>query len=326
MLRIRSLLLFFFGLISLTIGTANSAQYPEKPIKMIVAWAAGGGTDIAARVIAKHMSQQLGVAVVVENRSGASGMIGTEFVSAAAPDGYTIQYTVADSHSVNPHLFPAIRYDAVNGFVPIAVVGYNPCTLVVNSKKAINTLDDLIKEAKSRPGQLTFATWGIGSGGHVRMAGLMDAAGISFLHVPFQGSGPALAAVASGQIDAMIVPAGMAKVQAEAGRVRMLAIDTTKRADIVPEVKTYDEQGFAINLRFWNAIFAPKGTPAAIVERLNGALNAALAKPEAKADLARIGLERLLIGDSGTADARNYLDSEYTRWGKVIRSANIKMD
>jgi len=253
-------------------------------------------------------------------------MIGTEYVSAAAPDGYTIQYTVADSHSVNPHLFPAIRYDAVNGFVPVAVVGYNPCALIVNSKKGINSLDELIKAAKAVPGQLTFATWGIGSGGHVRMAGLMDAAGISFLHVPFQGSGPALAAVASGQIDAMIVPAGMAKVQAEAGRVRMLAIDTTKRVDIVPDVKTYDEQGFAINLRFWNAIFAPKGTPAAIVERLNSALNTALSKPEARADLARIGMERLLIGDSGTVDARNYLDAEFTRWGKVIRSANIKMD
>ncbi|MEY4644005.1 MAG: hypothetical protein RLZZ596_836 [Pseudomonadota bacterium] len=326
MLRIKTLILLMIGIILSIVGPAHSATYPEKPIKMIVAWAAGGGTDIAARVVAKHMSQQLGVAVVVENRSGASGMIGTEYVSAAAPDGYTIQYTVADSHSVNPHLFPAIRYDAVNGFVPVAVVGYNPCALIVNSKKGINSLDELIKAAKAVPGQLTFATWGIGSGGHVRMAGLMDAAGISFLHVPFQGSGPALAAVASGQIDAMIVPAGMAKVQAEAGRVRMLAIDTTKRVDIVPDVKTYDEQGFAINLRFWNAIFAPKGTPAAIVERLNSALNTALSKPEARADLARIGMERLLIGDSGTVDARNYLDAEFTRWGKVIRSANIKMD
>ena len=252
-------------------GAAQAAPYPERPIRMIVAWAAGGGTDIAARMVAKHMSQHLGVPIVVENRSGASGMIGTEYVANAPADGYVIQYTVADSHSVNPHLFPKIKYDAVKDFVPVGVVGYNPCTLVVNSQKKIATLDELLELTKSKPGQVTFATWGIGSGGHVRMAALMNAAGIEFLHVPFQGSGPALTAVAGGQIDAMIVPAGMAKQQAEAGRVTMLAIDTTERYRVVPDVKTYDEQGFDLNQRFWNAIFAPKGTPPEIVARLNKA-------------------------------------------------------
>lgn len=307
-------------------GAAQAAPYPERPIRMIVAWAAGGGTDIAARMVAKHMSQHLGVPIVVENRSGASGMIGTEYVANAPADGYVIQYTVADSHSVNPHLFPKIKYDAVKDFVPVGVVGYNPCTLVVNSQKKIATLDELLELTKSKPGQVTFATWGIGSGGHVRMAALMNAAGIEFLHVPFQGSGPALTAVAGGQIDAMIVPAGMAKQQAEAGRVTMLAIDTTERYRVVPDVKTYDEQGFDLNLRFWNAIFAPKGTPPEIVARLNKALNEALAEPEAQEDLARIGLVRLMIGDGGTTAAKAYLDAEYGRWGNVIRGANIKME
>ena len=307
-------------------GAAQAAPYPERPIRMIVAWAAGGGTDIAARMVAKHMSQHLGVPIVVENRSGASGMIGTEYVANAPADGYVIQYTVADSHSVNPHLFPKLKYDAVKDFVPVGVVGYNPCTLVVNSQKKIATLDELLELTKSKPGQVTFATWGIGSGGHVRMAALMNAAGIEFLHVPFQGSGPALTAVAGGQVDAMIVPAGMAKQQAEAGRVTMLAIDTTERYRVVPDVKTYDEQGFDLNLRFWNAIFAPKGTPPEIVARLNKALNEALAEPEAQEDLARIGLVRLMIGDGGTTAAKAYLDAEYGRWGNVIRGANIKME
>ena len=309
-----------------TWGAAQGAQYPERPIRMIVAWAAGGGTDIAARMVAKHLSRQLGVPIVVENRSGASGMIGTEFVANASSDGYVIQYTVADSHSVNPHLFPNIKYDAVRDFVPVAVVGYNPCALIVSSQKGIGDLDQLLALTKSRPGQVTFATWGIGSGGHVRMAALMSAAGIEFLHVPFQGSGPALTAVAGGQVDAMIVPSGMAKQQAEAGRVKMLAIDTTERYAVVPDVKTYDEQGFSLNLRFWNAIFAPKGTPKEIVERLNKALNVALAEPEAQDDLARIGLVRLMVGDGGTSAAKTYLDSEYTRWGEVIRGAKIKME
>ena len=135
-----------------------------------------------------------------------------------------------------------------------------------------------------------------------------------------------MTAVAGGQIDAMIVPAGMAKQQAEAGRVTMLAIDTTERYRVVPDVKTYDEQGFDLNLRFWNAIFAPKGTPPEIVARLNKALNEALAEPEAQEDLARIGLVRLMIGDGGTTAAKAYLDAEYGRWGNVIRGANIKME
>ena len=320
-------ILWIAGLASVVLASpARADSYPERPIRMIVAWAAGGGTDIAARTVAKHLSQKLNVPIVVDNRAGASGMIGTEYVANAPADGYVIQYTVADSHSVNPPLFPNIRYDAVNDFVPIAVVGYNPCALVVNSHKSIATLDQLIAAAKARPGEITFATWGIGSGGHVRMAALMKAAGINFLHVPYKGSGPALTAVAGGEVDAMIVPSGMAKQQADAGRVRMLAIDTTERYQTVPDVKTYQEQGFDLNLRFWNAIFAPKGTPKAIVDKLNQAVNAALDEPEAKADLARIGLVRLEIGDRGPAAAKAYLDSEYKRWGEVIAAAKIRME
>ena len=135
-------ILWIAGLASVVLASpAQADSYPERPIRMIVAWAAGGGTDIAARPVAKHLSQKLNVPIVVDNRAGASGMIGTEYVANAPADGYVIQYTVADSHSVNPHLFPNIRYDAVNDFVPIAVVGYNPCALVVNSHKSIATLD-----------------------------------------------------------------------------------------------------------------------------------------------------------------------------------------
>lgn len=319
--------LWLAGLASICLTSPASAEtYPDRPIRMIVAWAAGGGTDIAARTVAKHMSQKLNVPIVVDNRAGASGMIGTEYVANAPADGYVIQYTVADSHSVNPHLFPNIRYDAVNDFVPVAVVGYNPCTLVVNSQMPIRTLDELIAAAKSRPGEVTFATWGIGSGGHVRMAALMNAAGIQFLHVPYKGSGPALTAVAGGEVDAMIVPSGMAAQQAEAGRIRMLAIDTTERYQTVPDVKTYEEQGFDLNLRFWNAVFAPKGTPKSVVDRLNKALNSALDEPEAKADLARIGLVRLEIEDRSPSAAKSYLDSEYKRWGEVIANAKIRME
>jgi tripartite-type tricarboxylate transporter receptor subunit TctC len=308
------------------VAMAQAEKYPERPIRMIVAWAAGGGTDTPARIVAKAMSQQLSVPIAVENRDGASGMIGTEYVANAPGDGYVIQYTVADSHSVNPHLFSNIRYDPLKDFVPVGVVGYGPCVLVVNANLPIRSLDDLISVAKQKPEGISFATWGVGSGGHVRMAALMDAAGIRFLHVPYKGSAPALMAVAGGEVQSMIVPASMAKAQAQAGRVRMLAIDTTERYGLTPDVPTYSEQGFDLNLRFWHAVYAPKGTPPAIVARLNRALNAALDDPGTAAELERKGIVRLRVGDGSASAAKDYLDSEYLRWGKVIKGANIRLD
>ncbi len=305
---------------------AQNDKYPERPIRMVVAWAAGGGTDTPARIVAKAMSQQLNVPITVENRDGASGMIGTEYVANAPGDGYVIQYTVADSHSVNPHLFTNIRYDALKDFVPVGVVGYGPCVLVVNSKLPIQSLGDLITAAKEKPEGISFATWGVGSGGHVRMAALMDAAKIQFLHVPYKGSAPALMAVAGGEVQTMIVPASMAKAQAQAGRVRMVAIDTTERYGLTPEVPTYSEQGFDLNLRFWHAVYAPKGTPPAIVARLNRALNAALDDPETAAELERKGIVRLRVGDGSAAAAKDYLDAEYARWGRIISGAKIRLD
>lgn len=313
------------GAVALGPGLAKPAAYPDKPIRMMIGWSAGGGTDNVARVVAKHLSKALGVSVVVENRAGASGMIATELVANAPPDGYLIQYTVADTHSVNPHLFPDIRYDPIKDFEPIAVLGYNPNTLIVNAGLGIDSLEGLLAKAKASPGKVSFATWGVGSGGHVRMAALAKATGVEFLHVPFKGSGPALMAVAGGQVDAMIVPAVLAKAQASAGKVRILAVDTRERYPLVPDVKTYREQGIEIKLDFWQGLFAPKGTPPAIVDKLNTAFNEAMATPEAKADLERIGIVRTYAGDGSPKAAKAYFDSEYERWGEVIRGAGIRI-
>ncbi|WP_158215188.1 Bug family tripartite tricarboxylate transporter substrate binding protein [Candidimonas nitroreducens] len=314
------------GLVACTVfGSVQAAAYPNRPIKMVVAWAAGGGTDIPARVVADHLSKQLKVPVIVENRTGASGMIGSEYVARAAPDGYTIQYTVADSHSVDPHLFPNIPYDARHDFVPVAIIGYNPTVLIVNSHLGIETFPDFIRYAKAHPNKLTFSSWGLGSGGQVRMAVIMNETGIKLRHIPFKGSAPALQAVVGGHVDSMIVPASMAKPQADAGRVKMLAVDTQQRADLAPGVKTYAEQGYSYNLRFWQGILAPKNTPQAIVDTLNKAINASLSTPQAKADLHRIGIIRLSPGDGGPAATKAYMDEEYVRWGKVIKAAKISV-
>ena len=252
-------------------------------------------------------------------------MIATEVVANAPPDGYTIQYTVADTHSTNPHLFASIRYDPIRDFVPIAVLGYNPNVLIVNAQLGITTLPELIARARAQPGKVTFGTWGVGSGGHIRMAALASAAGVEFLHVPFKGSGPALQAVVAGQVETMILPAALAKAQAEAGKVRILAVDTPERYELVPDVKTYREQGLSIKLDFWQGLFAPRGTPRAIVDQLNAAFQAAMADPEAQADLARIGIVRTRAGDGGAAAAKAYFDAEYQRWGEVIKGARISV-
>jgi len=321
----RALLGTLLVALALAAASAVHAAYPDRPIRMVIGWSAGGGTDVVARVVAKHLSKQLGVPVVVENRDGASGMIATEMVANATPDGYLIQYTVADTHSVNPHLIPNVRYDAIKDFVPIAVLGYNPNVLIVNANVGVATFEEFVAKARANPGKVTFGTWGVGSGGHVRMAALAAGTNTEFLHVPFKGSGPAFQAVVAGQVDAMILPAALAKPQAVAGKVRMLAVDTPERYEMVPEVKTYKEQGLDIKLDFWQALFAPKGTPKPIVDHLNRAFQAAMKDPEAQADLARIGINRIVAGDGSAEAAKVYLDAEYARWGTVIRNARITL-
>jgi len=309
-----------------TVALPALAAYPDHPIRMVIGWSAGGATDNAARTLAKHISKELNVPVVVENRDGASGMIATEAVAASAPDGYTIQYTVADTHSLNPHLVKNIRYDAKADFVPVALVGFNPTVLVVNSQMGITTLAQYIERAKANPGKITFATWGVGSGGHLRLAALSNAAHIEMLHVPYKGSGPALMAVVAGQVDSMIVPVALAKAQISTGKLRILAVDTQTRYEEVPEVPTYKEQGYDVTMNTWQGVLVPKNTPPAIVDRLNKAVNDALARPDVQADFAKLGIVRINPGDGSPAAARTYLNAEFDRWGEIIRAAKITID
>ena len=307
-----------------------AAQYPDKPIKMIVAWPPGGGTDSVARIVARHLSEHLKQPVVIENRSGASGQVGTDYVAKSAPDGYTLQYTVADSHSINPHVFPKIRYDAQKDFTPIAVVGGMPNALMVSTKVPANTLAEFVKVAKENPGKFTYSSWGMGSGGHIRMESFRSYMGIDLLHVPFQGSGPGFAAVLGGQVDAMMVPVGLAESNYKAGKVELLAVDTAQRMPGLPEVPTLAELGIPLTFAFWQGVLAPARTPDAIVNYLNREMNAALMEPQVRQELLKVGLvpgNPGVNGFGGTLeDVRKFLDSEYSRWGKTIQDAKIKVE
>ena len=304
-------------------GPAHAQSWPERPIKMVVAWPAGGGTDSVARIVAKHLGDRLKQPVVVENRAGASGNIGTEYVARAEPDGYTIQYTVADSHSINPHVFSAVRYNALTDFTPVSLVGSMPNALIVNPKLPVNTVAQFIEYAKANPGKITYGSWGIGSGGHIRMESFNSTTGIQTLHVPYQGSGPALAAVIAGQVDAMMSPYGLAEANWRAGKLRMLAIDTSQRMDEAQGLPTFAEQGVPVSFSFWQGILVPAKTPAAIVDRINREMNVILADPGVRAELTKVGVTVGAMGVTTVKDSRAYFESEYTRWGKVIRDAKI---
>jgi tripartite-type tricarboxylate transporter receptor subunit TctC len=302
---------------------ASSTSWPTAPIRMIVAWPAGGGTDSAARVVARYLSDRLHQSVIVENRGGASGMVGTEYVARAKPDGYTIQYTVADSHSIDPHVFTDARYNALKDFTPVAMVGSMPNALVVNPKIPASTVAEFVTYAKAHPGKLTYSSWGVGSGGHIRMEAFDRQTGVKMLHVPYQGSGPALAAVLSGTVDAMMVPLGLAESNVEAGKLRALGIDTPWRVEESKDIPTFTEQGVPLVLTFWQGILVPAGTPQPIVDKLNKAAVSIIEDPQAKADLLKIGVVVGTAGVTSLPDTRKYFDAEYKRWGDLIKEAGI---
>ena len=306
------------------------AEYPDKPIRMIVAWPPGGGTDAVARIVAKHLGERLKQPVVIENRAGASGQVGTEFVARAAPDGYTLQYTVADSHSINPHVFAKVRYDALKDFIPVAMTGSMPNALAVSMDVPANSVADFVRLAKEQPGKLSYSSWGIGSGGHIRMQSFVDFTKIELLHVPFQGSGPGFAAVLGGQVNAMMVPLGLAESNFKAGKVKILAIDTQQRYPSVPEVATFIEQGVPLSFAFWQGVMAPAKTPDNVVALVNREVGALVQDPVVKAELLKVGMVAGTPGTNGVAvppaEVRKYFDAEYARWGKTIRDGNIKSE
>jgi tripartite-type tricarboxylate transporter receptor subunit TctC len=297
---------------------------------MIVAWPPGGGTDSVARIVARHLSERLKQQVVIENRSGASGQVGSEYVARANPDGYTLQYTVADSHSINPHVFPNVRYDALKDFVPVAMTGSMPNALAVSNDVQVNSLAEFIRLGKAQPGVLTYSSWGIGSGGHIRMQSFIDYTGAILLHVPYQGSGPGFAAVLGGQVNAMMVPLGLAESNYKAGKIKILAVDTAQRYPSVPEVPTFAEQGVPLSFSFWQGVMAPARVPEPIINALNKAVGETIVDPAVRAELLKVGMVAGTPGQNGVgvppAEVRKYFDAEYTRWGKTIRDGKIRSE
>ena len=313
-----------FGALALVAGAA-AAAYPDKPIRLIVPYPPGGATDVIGRVMAQRLSTALGQQVIVDNRGGASGNIGAEAVVKAAPDGYTLLMGAVTSHSINQTLEKAsIRYNFEKDLVPIAIVGSVPLVFVVHPSVPAQTLKELIAYAKSKPGEMNFAS--SGAGAPQRLAGEMfkRSAGVNMVHIPYKGSGPAMTDLIGGQVLTMVetVPAALPHIKA--GKLRALAVTTPQRISMLPEVPTAGEAGlpgFEVSSIF--GILAPVGTPREIVVRLNTEITKLLAMPEVKEQLLSQGAYSVITTPE-QASAR--IHREVEMWAKVIKEADVKPD
>lgn len=303
---------------------ACAQNYPTKPIKLIVPYAAGGSTDATARLLAKSLTERLGQAIVVENRAGAGGTIGHEFVAKAPADGYTLLFSAAGPLTVTPHTYPKLGYDPVKGLEPITLVATQPLLLVVNPALKITNVDDLVREAKAHPGKVTYGSFGNGSAAHLAGEYFKSLAHVDMVHVPYKGSGPALVDLVAGQIDVMFDVFSTSAPLVKAGKLRAIAITSTERSPQFPQVPTMQEAGIAgFEAGTWFGLLAPANTPQPIIDTLSKATNAALQEKDLRDILSFQGA----AVRGGTPDQfRRFFLSEYDKWGKIVKSAGITAD
>jgi tripartite-type tricarboxylate transporter receptor subunit TctC len=301
---------------------ASAQDYPSKPVKIVVTYPPGGGMDVTARMLSAPLGERLKQTVIVENRPGASGMIGADYVAKSAPDGYTLILAPADTHSINPHVYTKMTYDSRRDFVPVAMLGNLPMTLLVNPSLGINSVDDLVRIAREKPGKLTFGSWGIGSSSHVAMEVLKQERKIDMLHVPFTGAAPAIAAVAGGQVDAMMASLPTSDPQHAGGKVRIIGVTPIKRA---AGALPLPEAGMPPGVAVWVGILAPAKTPPEIVARLNREFKAVLDDPATRAQLNKAGIEPA-ASVAPPAEFSKFFNESYDYWGRTVREAKIKVD
>jgi len=301
---------------------APAQGFPNKPIRLIAPFAPGGALDLIARGIAQKLSESLGQAVIVENRSGASGAIGSEAVAKSAPDGYTLLLGATTTHGINPALNPKLPYDPVRDFTPISLVATIPHILVVNPSVPASSLAEFVRFARSKPG-MAFGSAGNGSPHHLAGEMLKAMAGIDIVHVPYKGSGPAMADVIGGQLQFMSVELTAAEPHLKAGKLRPLAIATAKRVPGV-DLPTFTESGYpGFEVTAWYAIFGPAGMPEDVVSRLHAEIVKALATPDLRERFQKLGVTP--VGGSAQELAA-HVRAEIARWTQVVKTAGIKAE
>ncbi len=304
------------------LAQAQSA-YPDKPVRFVVPYPPGGGTDVIARIVQGKFQQVLGQTIIIENRGGGGGSIGTDVAAKSPPDGYSVLFTLS-SHSINPAIFPKLPFDTVKDFEPVGTVASLPQILVVLPNFPAKNVTELIALAKGKPEGLQFASVGNGSPSHLAGELLNLRAGIKITHIPYKGGGPAINDVLGGQVPMLWVSIPAAAQFVKTGKLRALAVSTIKRSAAFPDVPTVQEQGVAdFEVDSWYAMFVPAKTPKPVIERLNKALNQVVADPEVRERLLGQGSEAV----GGTPESLGkVVQAELVKWGKLVKDANIKME
>jgi tripartite-type tricarboxylate transporter receptor subunit TctC len=307
-----------------TAPAAHAQSWPAKPVRIVVPFPPGGGLDFFARTVAPRLQESLGQTMIVENRSGAGGMVGAEFVARAAPDGYTVLFASSAEIAINQHLYPKIAYDASRDFAPVSYAAHAAMVLSVHPSIPVKSLKELIAFARARPGQLSYASPGSGGIQHLTGELFKSLAKLDIVHIPYKGAGPAVIDMVAGHVAMGVTALPSSIQQVRAGRLRPLAVTTRKRSAVAPELPTFAEQGFPdLDLAVWYGVLLPANSPAEIVNRLSTEVNRAVQSTETSSRLLQQGVES--VGTTPQEFAK-FMQAEIIRYGAIIKASGAKPD
>jgi tripartite-type tricarboxylate transporter receptor subunit TctC len=309
------------SLIFAALDTAAQAQ-DNRPIRIVIAFPPGGPTDFVGRLLADKVKDILGQTIIIENKPGANGAIGADAVAKSPPDGTTLFLTTLGAVGVTPHMRTDIRYDTLKDFAPITLVVLNTTLIVVKAESPFNSMKDLTAAAKAKPGEMTFASTGVGANTHLTLELYQSAAGVKFVHIPYRGAAPALTDLLGGQVQVFAADAPVLMPHIKGGKIKALGAASGRRNPMLPDVPTLAEQGYAdTTVDNWYGLLAPGGTPPAVITRLHAAFVAAINDPAIKEKLIQSGA--IPVANS-PVEFGKFLKEEYDRWGKVVRERGIK--
>jgi tripartite-type tricarboxylate transporter receptor subunit TctC len=313
---------YILGALLLWAGAASAQGYPEKPVRVVVPFPAGGAADIVARQVVQGLGANLGAQFIVDNRAGAGGAIGADNVARAQPDGYALLFASSSAMSINPHIGARSPYDPLRDFTPIVLIGFAPNVLVVHPSVPAKTVKDLIALAKTKPGALNFASNGTGTLSHLTGELFMQRAGIRMLHVPYKGAAPATVDTMAGNVTVLFAAYPSVSGQERAGKLRALAVTSAKRAEIAPSLPTVAEAALpGFESSQWWGLYGPAGLAAGIVNRLNAETNKVLKTAEVRKRLAADGAQAA----GGTpGELASYHKADFEKWAKVVKAAGVK--
>lgn len=310
--------------IALASSTASSETYPDRPVTMVVTFAAGGSSDILARAVANALSQGLGKTVIVENRPGAGGHIGAEIVARAQPDGYTILFGTNGTLGIGPAIYKHLRYDPMRDLAPVGILHKLPLVLIVNPSVPAKNLQELIAYAKAHPGKLSFASAGVGSVSHLSGELLKSAANIDILHIPYKGGGAAVPDLLSGQVSMMLETIPNALPLAQGKQMRALGVTTRERSAAAPDLPTFDEQGLAgFDVSAWTGLYVPAGTPSAIIARLNAETQKIAASPAYVEQIKKMGTD---VAASTPQEFGEFMRKDIANWTEAVKRSGATIE